>query len=288
MQELGLGEHAKAFKENGIDFDSLSTLTEERLERIGLSVGARIKLRAGIAKLAASPLSSLENPRDEASRAASAAERGRAERRQVTVMFCDMVDSTSLARRLDLEDLGSVMGDYQKACGSIIKRYQGHVSQYRGDGIEAYFGWPSAHEDAAERAVRAGLEIVEAVKGVASPEPLSVRVGISTGLVVTGFDERSKPLGVVGETRHVAAHLQTIAKPNSVIIAEGTSRLVSARFEQQELEPMNLTGVAEPGSARPRRVEPIRGRTDARDDAAGRAADRDGLSPATLAGRQGR
>ena len=160
LQGLGLGKYAKAFEDNEIDFEALPHLTEKMLEQIGLPIGPRAKLLAAISRLASSPASGVA--RTAGATAELAVPRRQAERRQMTVMFCDLVDSTKLARRLDPEDFKSVMQAYQTACGAVIRRYEGHVSQYRGDAIEAYFGWPAAQEDAAERAVRAGLEIVEA------------------------------------------------------------------------------------------------------------------------------
>ena len=258
LQGLGLGKYARAFEDNEIDFEALPHLTESMLERIGLPIGPRAKLLAAIAGLASSPASDPENQREERATAESAVQRRQAERRQITVMFCDLVESTSLARRLDPEDLRSVMQAYQRACGAVIERYEGHVAQYLGDGIMAYFGWPAAHEDAAERAVRAGLEVVEAVKAIEGPESLAARVGISTGIVViseTEFGDPSIPAGAVGETPHIAARLQTLAAPNSVVIAEATNRLVSSRFEQEALGPQILKGVVEPIRAfRVRRV----------------------------------
>jgi class 3 adenylate cyclase/tetratricopeptide (TPR) repeat protein len=173
-------------------------------------------------------------------------------------MFCELVDSTRLAGSLDPEDFGRVMQSFQRACGAIIERHEGHVSQYRGDAIEAYFGWPAAYEDASERAVRAGLEVIEAVNAVEGPEPLSARVGVSTGVVViseTGRGDPSLPAGAVGETPHIAARLQALAAPNSVVVAETTSRLAAGRFEQEALGPQRLKGVADPVHAfRVRRV----------------------------------
>jgi class 3 adenylate cyclase/predicted ATPase len=255
LHGLGLGKYARAFEENEIDLDSLPYLTDLMLERIGLPIGPRAKVLASIAELA--PTSGPEPDRDEGTDARSTKGR-QAERRQITVMFCDLVDSTRLASALDPEDFGSLMQAYQRACGNIIRRYDGHVSQYRGDALEVYFGWPAAHEDAAERAVRAGLDVVEAVKAIAGPEPLSVRVGISTGMVMvseTVLGDPSMPSGAVGEALHVAARVQALAAPNSVVMAEATSRLVSARFDQEDLGPQNLKGVAAPVRAfRVRRV----------------------------------
>lgn len=238
LEGLGLGKYARAFEDNEIDFEALPHLTDRTLEQIGLPVGARIKLLAAISALAPSPPSAA---------AQKGEERPIAERRQITVMFCDLVDSTRLARRLDPEDLRSVMQTYQKACRTVIERFHGHVAQYLGDGVMAYFGWPAAREDAAESAVRAGLEVIEAVKALATPEPSSVRVGISTGVVVISeTGDPSNPFGAVGETPNMAAHLQALAAPNSVVIAEATSRLTWGRFDQEAMGPQQLKGVAEP------------------------------------------
>ena len=155
---------------------------------------------------------------------------------------------TELAGRLDVEDFRSLLQAYQRACGLVITRYE-VVSAIRGDGIEVYFGWPIAQEDAAERAVCAGLEVIEAVKTIGGPEALAARVGIGTGMVVIGEAEKgdpSKRSRAVGATPHVAARLQATAAPNSVVIAEATSRLISGRFSLLDLGPQNLEGIAEP------------------------------------------
>jgi class 3 adenylate cyclase/tetratricopeptide (TPR) repeat protein len=243
LRGLGLGQYASAFEDHQIDADSLPYLTDSMLERIGLPVGPRVKLLAAISELAAR-----QTGRDERTQG-GAIERRQAERRQITVMFCDLVDSTRLAGSLDPEDFGRVMQAFQRACGTIIERHEGHISQYRGDAIEAYFGWPAAYEDASERAVRAGFEVTEAVKAIAGPEPLQVRVGISTGMVMvseSGLGDPSKPSGAVGEALHVAARLQALAVPNSVVISEATSRLISTRFEREDLGLQDLKGVAAP------------------------------------------
>ncbi|MEK6209470.1 MAG: AAA family ATPase [Pseudomonadota bacterium] len=248
LQGLGLAKYAKAFEDNEIDFESLPYLTESMLEQIGLPIGPRAKLLAAISELNASSLFASEAKLKDLSTTPSG-QRREAERRQITVMFSDLVDSTKLARRLDPEDLRSVMKAYQSACSAVIARYEGHVAQYLGDGIMTYFGWPAAHEDAAERAVRAGLDVIEAVKAIEGPESLSVRVGISTGIVViadTPSGDPSIPSGAIGETPYIAARLQNLATPNSVVIAEFTSRLVSARFDQEALGAQTLKGIVEP------------------------------------------
>jgi len=245
LQGLGLGKYSGLFEQNEIDFEALPHLTEGMLERIGLPVGPRAKLLAAISELAPSLTRDSETEPEEG---ATVGQRP-AERRQITVMFCDLVDSTRLAARLDPEDLTSVMHAYQGACGDVIRRYGGHVAQFLGDGIMAYFGWPAAREDAPELAVRAGLEIVEAVNAIDGPESLSARVGISTGVVVVGEAGSGDPSilpGAVGKTPHVAARLQALAAPNCVLIAETTSRLISARFELEALGPQSLKGIVEP------------------------------------------
>lgn len=250
LQELGLSKYAKAFADHEIDFEALPHLTEKMLEELGLPIGPRARLLAAVARLASPPAAPAASAG--AARAADtepAVPLRQDERRQITVMFCDLVDSTRLSRELDPEDYKAVMQAYQSACGSVIARYEGHISQYRGDGIEVYFGWPAAQEDAAERAVRAGLEIVEAVKASQSPRPLSGRVGISTGIVVisaAGSGDPSIPSGAVGDTPNIAARLEALAGPGGVVIAEATSRLIAGRFDEEPLGPQALKGIAEP------------------------------------------
>ena len=172
-----------------------------------------------------------------------------AERRQITVMFCDLVDSTALAERLDPEDLREVMAAYQKAAGAVIEHYDGHVAQYLGDGLMVYFGWPQAHEDDAGRAVRAGLELIAAVKDVAATAPLRVRIGIATGPVVvgeTGAGDASVPKAAVGETPNLAARLQGLAAPNEIVIAPTTRALAGGAFDYDNLGEQVFKGIAKP------------------------------------------
>jgi class 3 adenylate cyclase/tetratricopeptide (TPR) repeat protein len=168
-----------------------------------------------------------------------------AERRQLTVMFCDMVGSTPLAAQLDPEDYRVVLKAFLRACTASIERFDGHVAQHLGDGVVAYFGYPIAREDSAQRAVRAALEIVPAVRSVSLADigrdgGLEVRVGIHTGGVV--IDDRA----AVGDVPNVAARLQTIAAPNTVVVSEATHRLVAGFFAHEDLGPQTLKGVADP------------------------------------------
>ena len=180
-----------------------------------------------------------------------------AERRQLTVMFCDLVDSTALSEKLDPEDLREVIRRYQDTCNKVIHRFGGHIAQYLGDGLLVYFGYPQAHEDDAQRAVRAGLAVVEAVRHL-NPSfqeqwkvELSLRVGIHTGLVVTGeVGEGSTSENLaIGETPNIAARLQVEAKPNTVLVSADTYRLIAGFFSCHELENLVLKGFSQPMDA---------------------------------------
>ena len=249
LRSLGLSQYEATFRENGIDADVLVDLSDADLEKLGvLPLGHRKRLIRAIAGLSAPAAGWSPTPAVDARPAADIAER-----RQLTVMFCDLVGSTALAARLDPEDTRSIIGTYQTCCATLISGHGGFVAKYMGDGVLAYFGYPQAHEHDAERAVRAGLAIVEAVPKLvtAGGAPLHVRVGIATGIVVVGDlfgSGESQERWVVGETPNLAARLQGIAEPDSVVIAESTRKLLGDLFELIDLTPQNLKGVA--GSTR--------------------------------------
>jgi class 3 adenylate cyclase len=190
LRSLGLGKYEAAFRENEIDETVLPSLTDEHLKELGVSaLGHRLKLLDAIAILrsdASDKTSSVDAPTTSSS--PSAPPEDRAERRQVTVMFSDLVGSTALSGRMDPEDLREVISAYQKCVAETVQRFDGFVAKYMGDGVLVYFGYPQAHEDDAERAVRAGLELVTAVGALKTHAPLQTRVGIATGLVVLRLD----------------------------------------------------------------------------------------------------
>jgi class 3 adenylate cyclase/tetratricopeptide (TPR) repeat protein len=252
LRGLGLERYEPAFRDNGIDAEILPKLTVEDLKDIGLTrVGDRRKLLEAISALRELTLPSpvVEQPSD--TRGATAAPSSEAERRQLTVMFCDLVGSTALSARLDPEDLRSVIGAYHRCAAAVIQRAGGFVAKYMGDGVLAYFGYPRADEHDAERAVRAGLALVEAVAGLdtAAGTPLQVRVGIGTGLVVVGDligEGASQEQAVVGETPNLAARLQGLAAPGAVVIAESTRRLTGGLFDYGDLGSVEIKGLAAP------------------------------------------
>ena len=254
LRSLGLGEYEEAFRDNKIDADVLPKLTADDLKDIGVAaVGDRRRLLAAIAALpGATPPEPAAEIEVKAQLAARAAPQASAERRQLTVMFCDLVGSTALAARLDPEDMSAVIAAYHKAVADAVQREDGFVAKYMGDGVLAYFGYPRAHEDDAERAVRAGLAIVEAAPKNADGQSLQVRVGVATGIVVVGELVGSGELserGVVGDTPNLAARLQGIARPDSVVVAEATKRLIGDLFELEDLGARELKGIATPAHA---------------------------------------
>src|SRR5450631_2734770 len=248
LRRLGLEDYEAAFRDNNVDETVLPSLTAEDLKELGVgSVGHRRKLLDAIAALRAeadgpTSLSEAAPARDEAAN-------DTAERRQVTVMFSDLVGSTALSARLDLEDLREVISAYQRCVADTVRRFGGFVARYMGDGVLIYFGYPVAHEDDAERAVRAGLALVDGVAALPVTEPLQVRIGVATGMVVVGDllgSGEAQERGIVGETPNLASRLQAIAEPNTVVIAEATHRLLGNLFELRNLGPKELKGIAGP------------------------------------------
>src|SRR5262245_48459943 len=245
LQKLGLGQYAHRFAENDITFVILPDLTDQDLEKIGVaSLGHRRQLLRAISELKSAPEPGTVT-------AAPIAPHDTAERRQVTVMFSDLVGSTALSARMDPEDLREVIAAYQKCVTDTVRRFGGFVAKYMGDGVLAYFGYPQAHEDDAERAVRCGLALVEAACRLQTSHgvTLQVRIGIATGVVVVGDllgEGAAQEQGVVGETPNLAARLQTLARPGQVVIAPNTRRLTSGLFEYCDLGRVVLKGLTDP------------------------------------------
>jgi class 3 adenylate cyclase/predicted ATPase len=250
LGKLGLSEYAQRFAENDIDFTILGDLTDQDLEKIGIaSLGHRRKLLRAIANLEtiekSAPAVAVPAP-------AAPLPLDSAERRQVTVMFSDLVGSTALSARMDPEDLREVILAYQECVAEVVHRFDGFVAKYMGDGVLVYFGYPKAHEDDAERAVRAGLELIAAVAGLKTHASLQTRVGIATGVVVVGDligTGAAQEQAVVGETPNLAARLQGLAMPNMVVIAESTRRLLGNLFELQDLGAREVKGITGPVQA---------------------------------------
>ncbi len=252
LKRLGLSRYAELFAQNEVDLEVLPDLTEEDLKDLQIPLGHRKKLLKGIAILRDD-----SGAVDDRSKPAAAqpVPRPEAERRQLTVMFCDLVDSTALSARIDPEDLQVVIRAYQETCARVIARYGGYVAKYMGDGILVYFGYPQAHENDCERAARAGLDIVEAIADIGSSNPLArgllltVRVGISTGPVVVGDivgEGSAEEASVIGETPNVAARLQALAQPNQVVIGALTRQLIGDAFALEDLGEKLLKGIAQP------------------------------------------
>jgi class 3 adenylate cyclase/predicted ATPase len=258
LRGLGLEQYQSAFQENDIDGGVLLTLTDADLRELGVaSLGHRRKLLAAIA-LRGQPIGTA-NAGTGALGATSAAPVQRevaspsahAERRQLTIMFVDMVGSTALSEQLDPEDMRDLLAAYRHAVASDVTRWEGHIARFMGDGVLAYFGWPRAHEDVAERAVRAGLAIVESVRGVRGPQGISLssRVGIATGLVVVGEligEGASLEEAVVGATPNLAARLQQMAPADAVLIAESTRHLLGNLFALLDLGVQSIKGIEAP------------------------------------------
>jgi len=259
LTSLGLSEYTGRFMENGIDTSVLPDLTDQDLKDLGVLLGHRRKMLRAIRDLGnvsvsvAAPAAPVET---------EPARKDDAERRQLTVMLTDLVGSTALSTQLDPEDMRSVIAAYHKCVAETVAGFDGFVAKYMGDGVLVYFGYPHAHEDDAERAVRAGLALVEAVDRLRVQEPLQVRIGVATGVVVVGDlvgSGEAQERGVVGETPNLAARLQAVALADTVVIAESTRKLLGNLFELNDLGSQQLKGLAAPTQAfavaRPSSVE---------------------------------
>jgi class 3 adenylate cyclase/predicted ATPase len=252
LKELGLSKYSELFAENEVDLEVLPDLTEQDLKDLAIPLGHRKKMLKAIAMLS-----------EDADKVGHAAEpaadwppaHAEAERRQLTVMFCDLAGSTELSTRLDPEDLQDVIRGYQETVTAVIREFDGFIAKYMGDGVLVYFGYPQAHEDDAERAVRAGLAIIDGMPalndaiGRAKGVDLAVRVGVATGPVVVGDivgEGAAEEAAVFGETPNLAARLQDVAQPNQVVVAAATQRLIGALFEYDDLGTHELKGIAAP------------------------------------------
>jgi class 3 adenylate cyclase/tetratricopeptide (TPR) repeat protein len=247
LASIGLSEYAQRFAENAIDLSVVRDLTEQDLKELGVLLGHRRKILRAIAELDGVAPAATET-------ATEPVLRSEPERRHLTVMICDLVGSTALSVRLDPEDMRVVIDAYHAACARITRTYDGFLAEFRGDGILAYFGYPVAHEDDAERTVRAGLDIIAAVARLEARagEPLAVRIGIATGVVVIGDLSREGALrehAVVGETPNLAARLQALADPGTVVVAASTRRLLGDLFRLRDLGRHEVKGIAEPVAA---------------------------------------
>jgi len=269
---LGLERFSAIFAENEVELGDLPELSEEDLKEMGLPLGPRRRILKAIRENYAANSNFASEP-DQAAAPVQpqtpSPPAGEAERRQLTIMFVDLVGSTALSERLDPEEMREAITAFQKTVASVVTRFEGNVAKYMGDGVLCYFGWPQAHEDDAERAVRAGLGVMEAMSGVTAPggEPLTARAGIATGLVVVGDlvgDGSAQEEAVVGQTPNLAARLQGLAKPGELVIAESTRRLLSGLFEFIDLGKQSLKGIADSASAYAVRGERlVEGRFDA-------------------------
>jgi len=243
LDTLGLGQYAEILEANGIDLSILPDLTDQDLEKLGVLVGHRRKMLRAIAERAQPVQAAVRpDPPDDTSRSA--------QRRHMTVMFCDLVGSTTLSSQLDPEDMGLVLRAFQDACAGAVVRYGGFVAKFLGDGVLVYFGYPRAHEGEAERAVRAGLEIVAAVRRLRTSAgvPLDVRIGVATGLVVVAEivgRGATQEQTVVGDTPNLATRLQALAEPGMILVAPATRRLLGSLFVLSAFDAHRRTDIGE-------------------------------------------
>jgi class 3 adenylate cyclase len=252
LERLGLEQYGPAFRANAIDGAMLATLTADDLKDLGVTlVGHQRKLLDAIAALRESVAPDPPAIAEPVIPPLKASVSG-VERRQLTVMFCDLVDSTSLSTALDPEDLREIISAYNRCVAQTVARFDGFIARYMGDGVLIFFGYPQAHEDDAERAVRTGLALVDAIGNLEAPRRLQSHVGIATGLVVVGDligEGDSRIQDVVGETPNLAARLEGLAEPNAIVIADRTRAQIGAMFEVEDLGPLRLKGFGEPQRA---------------------------------------
>jgi len=252
LSSLGLSQYAAGFEAQAVEFDQLAELSDADLRELGVvALGHRKRMLKAIAELATGEdpaAAGTQTPQAEASLPPSAS-KASAERRHLTVMFCDLVGSTHLATQLDPEDLRQVVNEYHRAVASAVAPYAGHVAQLLGDGVLVYFGYPLAHEDDATRALRAGLSVLDAIARPGAPDrpALRTRIGIATGLVVVGDIGAGTPAAersASGETPNLAARLQSMAQPGEIVVSDETWRLVGSAFDLEPLHGLKLKGFA--------------------------------------------
>jgi len=249
LRGIGLDRYADLFVQNDIDQETLLDLRDEEFEKLGVTLGHRKKLIKAAAQYGAEAPQASGRADDLRPRDGSAD--AKAERRHLTVLMCDIVGSTALTARLDPEDAREILLQFQGRCGEAVRRYDGHVARFMGDGLLAYFGFPAAHEDDAERGVNAALEMLSAVSALADPagRRIELRIGIATGLVVVGDrigEGPSREFALVGDAANLAAHLQKLAEPNQILLAPGTQRLLGRRFELEDTGDHAIKGVDTP------------------------------------------
>lgn len=246
LEKIGLAQYADLFAKNDVDWGILPELNEHDLEKLGVSMGHRKRLIKAISHAFSNSLQAPTAPAESGS-----APTATAERRHLTVFMCDLVGSTSLSTRLDPEDLRRILLEFQRSCADAIRRYEGHIARLMGDGVLAYFGFPTAHEDDAERAVKSALQIVESIPALIVPiaERLQVRIGIASGLVVVGDligEGPAREFALVGDTPNLAARLQALAEPNQILVAPRTRLLLGSLFEFTDLGDRFVKGFERP------------------------------------------
>ena len=256
LAEPGLEKYAEAFAEAEIEIGDLHRLSEDDLKELGLPLGPRRRLNDAVKLLSGNAASAASSATPVAAVASEieTSPQSDAERRHLTVMFVDLVGSTEMATKMDAEDMRDVITSYQNTVAGVVSRYEGFVAKFLGDGVLCYFGWPRANKDDAERAVRASLSIIDAVKKTKASNgaPLATRVGIATGVVIVGDmigSGATQEAAVVGETPNLAARLQGVAGLNQLVVAKETQRLLGAIFDLTRLDGQDLKGIADPVDA---------------------------------------